>query len=129
MPRGRRKASKKKSVKEPSKKASKSKTILGIPETWEAALAYLLGWLTGLIFLLIEKENKYVKFHAMQSLATFITLTVASIVLGAIPVVGVLLSPIIGLISIVLWLWLMYKAFSGEKWKVPYIGDVVEKNL
>ena len=82
----------------------------------------------GLIFFLLEKENKYIRFHAMQSIVVFGALTVASIVLGFIPVVGWVLGTILGIGGFVLWILLMVKAYQGEKFKLPIAGDIAEKN-
>ena len=94
-------------------------------------LCYLAGWITGLIFILIEKENKFVRFHAMQSIVTFGALTVLWIVFGAlwfIPVVGALLSAIAWILGVILWIVLMVKAYQGERFKLPIAGDFAEKN-
>src|SRR3989338_4132014 len=96
-------------------------------ETLMAALAYLLGFITGIIFLLIEKDNKFVRFHAMQSTILFIALFIVNVIL-TITFIGLLLVPIVGLIGLVLWLVLMYMAFTGKKFKLPVIGDIAEKN-
>ncbi len=92
-------------------------------------LCYLAGWITGLIFFLIEKENRFVRFHAMQSIITFGGLTVLFTVLGFIPVIGWMLFPIVGLVQLVLWILLMVKAYQGERFKLPVIGDMAEKNI
>jgi len=94
-----------------------------------ALLSYLAGWVTGLIFFLIEKEDKYVRFHAMQSIITFGALTVLSIIAMAIPVIGLIISMLIYPVSLVLWILLMIKAYQGEKYKLPIIGDMAEKYL
>jgi uncharacterized membrane protein/ribosomal protein L40E len=94
-------------------------------------LCYLAGWITGLVFILIEKENKFVRFHAMQSIVTFGALTVLWIVFGIlwfIPVVGVLLSTIAWILGVILWIVLMVKAYQGERFKLPIAGDIAEKN-
>lgn len=91
-------------------------------------LCYLVGWITGLVFYLMEKENKFVRFHAMQSIVVFGAFTVASIVLGFIPVVGWILGTLLGVAAFVLWILLMIKAYQGEKWKLPVAGDIAEKN-
>jgi uncharacterized membrane protein/ribosomal protein L40E len=97
-------------------------------------LCYLVGWITGLIFILIEKENKFVRFHAMQSIVTFGAINVLSVVLwvlGWIPHVGILFSVlgwILGVITLVLWIVLMVKAYQGERFKLPIAGDIAEKN-
>ena len=93
------------------------------------ALTYVLGFVTGIVFLLIEKQNQYVRFHAMQSTITFGVMFVLSMVLGLIPVIGWLLTMLIGPVSLILWIVLMYKAYSGEKFKLPYVGEMAEKQL
>lgn len=109
------------------------KTSLGLDENIEGALCYVLGWVTGIIFLLIEKENKFVKFHALQSIIVFSTFTVLSIVLRIftfIPFIGIifmLLIKLIGMVSFVVWIICIVKAFQGEKFKIPFAGDIAEK--
>lgn len=98
-----------------------------------AALAYFLGPVTGIIFLLMEKKNAYIRFHAMQSTIVFGAILLLNIILGIIPVLGwvvaLVLSPLITLISFVLWIILMWKAYNGEKYKLPYFGELAEKQL
>jgi uncharacterized membrane protein len=108
------------------------KTSLGMDENIEAALSYFLGFLTGILFFLLEKESKFVKFHAMQSIAVFIALFVINMVLGiilTITIVGLFLFPLIYLIEVILWIFLMYKAYKGEKFKLPIVGDFAEKQV
>lgn len=107
--------------------AQKSKTSLGIDENIEALLSYVLGWVTGIVFLALERENKFVRFHAAQSLATFLPLFVAMIILSVIPFIGWILSILISILTLLLWLFLMFKAFQGEKYKLPVVGDFAEK--
>ncbi len=104
-------------------------TALGVDENVEGLLCYVLGFITGILFLILEKENKFVRFHAMQSTATFIILFVASIVFGLIPFINLVISPLIGLIALILWLLLMYKAYKGEKYKLPVVGDFAENQV
>jgi Predicted membrane protein len=101
----------------------------GLDENVAGLLCYVLGWLTGLVFLLVEKDSEFVKFHAMQSLVVFLGITVLSIALGFIPYIGWVISSIIGLIGLILWIVLMIKAYQGERWKVPVAGDFAEKNM
>ena len=96
-----------------------AKSSTGMEENVAALLSYLLGWVTGLIFFLIEKDSKFVKFHAMQSIITFGAL----VVLSFIPWVNI----IVGLLALILWIILMVKAYQGEKFKLPVIGDLAEK--
>ncbi len=93
---------------------------------FKGAIAYLLGCISGVVLYLVEKEDKYVRFHAVQSTILFGGLFILNIVL-MVTLVGILLMPIVGLIALALWVFLMYKAYNGEKYKLPYIGDMAEK--
>ena len=86
-------------------------------------LTYLVGWVTGLIFLLTEKNDKLIRFHAAQSVIVFGALNLAMLV----PVIGWALSPILSLLMVALWVLLMIKAYQGEKFKLPFAGDYAEK--
>lgn len=103
------------------------KTSTGIKPNVAALLSYVLGFITGIIFYLIEKENKFVRFHAMQSIVTFGSLSVLGFILPFIPIVGLLLSPILGILTIIIWIILMVKAYQGENLKLPIVGDIAEK--
>ncbi|MBA9088279.1 putative membrane protein [Fontibacillus solani] len=90
-------------------------------------LCYVLGFITGIIFLIIEKQSKFVKFHAMQSIIIFGTLTVLNIILTYIPVIGWIASFIISPLSFILWIVLMLMALQGKTFKLPIAGDIAEK--
>ena len=104
-------------------------TSIGTTQNVAGLLTYLLGWITGVVFLLIEKDNKFVRFQAMQSVVVFVTITIAWVVFGFIPVVGGILNLLLSLISLVLWLVLMYQAFQGNYLKLPKAGDYAETQL
>jgi len=104
------------------------KTSTGLNQNVAGLLCYLAGWITGLIFFLIEKENRFVRFHAMQSIITFGSLTVLSIIFGFMPLLWILM-PILGILQLILWVILMVKAYQGELFKLPMIGDIAEKNI
>lgn len=104
-----------------------NKTSLGLSENVEAALSYFLGWASGILFLIIERDNEFVKFHAMQSTLTFLGLTLLSIILFPLHFAGALLVSIIQIISIIVWIVCMVKAYKGEKFKLPIVGDLAEK--
>lgn len=105
------------------------------------ALAYLFGILTGILVFLMKKDDKFAKFHAMQSILLGVALFVVVVILGVIGVIGgfvpvigwvisilsFLLWAVIGLGTFILWLLLMWKAYQGEKWKLPIIGEQAEK--
>lgn len=88
-----------------------------------AALAYFGIWVTGIIFLLVEKEDDLIRFHAGQSVVVFGVLTL----IAMIPAIGWVLSPFIGLVGIVLWIVLMVKAYNGERFALPIAGELAEK--
>lgn len=123
-----------------------AKSSMNLEENVAGALCYVIVWITGIIFFFLEKENKTVRFHAMQSILTFLPLTILSAVVGwigapkftgwgpsgwgwdpGIPAL-VWLSWIIWVITIILWLILMFKAYQGEKFKLPIVGDIAEKH-
>ena len=108
---------------------SPHRTALGLDENFEALLAYALFFISGFIFLLVEKENLYVRFHALQSLVTFLGIWILLFVLSHLPFLGGFLEFILSLLTIVLWCFLMYKAYIGEAYKLPGIGDFVEHQI
>lgn len=104
-------------------------TALGIDENLEAVLAYALGWITGLVFLFVEKENDFVRFHAMQSLITFLGLFILTMVVNVIPILGAIISALAAPLGLILWILLMFKAYQGERFKLPVVGDLAEENM
>lgn len=115
------------------------KTSTGMQANIAALLSYALFWITGLVFFLIEKENKFVRFHAMQSIIVFGALTVLQIAVGIF--VGIftvihlyvllplfsLINYLVFLVGLILWILLMVKAYQGEMFKLPIAGDMAEK--
>ncbi|MFP4457470.1 MAG: DUF4870 domain-containing protein [Clostridia bacterium] len=100
--------------------------VLGLNQNIAGALSYFLGAITGVIFFLLSGENKYVKFHASQSIIVFIALYIIAVVSRWIPLVGGLLSIIVSIANLLLWVGLMYKAYNGEKFRLPIVGDLAE---
>ena len=94
-----------------------------------AALAYLGGALTGIVVLVMEKKDQFVRFHAMQSTVTFLLVLVANLLITNVPVVGRMAYYPFALAVTGLWIALMVKAFQGERYKLPYIGDFAERQL
>jgi len=101
----------------------------GLAPNVAGALCYLLGLVTGIVFLMIEKENQSVRFHAMQSIVLSAAVLVVSIILGFIPVFGWLLALPINLAVGVLWVVLMVKAYQGEEWEVPVLGKIAREQV
>lgn len=135
----------------PSQPGSSSSGIGGLDPKVAAALSYI--WIVGLIFFFIEKENRFVRFHAMQSIIFGIT---NSVIMGVLAVLAAILTvvfsvggavagggvgTIIGLLVWLIWLifWLVclalflglifaaFKAYQGQKFKLPFIGNMAEK--
>jgi uncharacterized membrane protein len=105
-------------------------TMSGIDANLAAALAYAVGWVTGLALYFFEQENRFVRFHALQSIFVFGGLSLAWMLALAVPFLGWFVAFfIIPPVSAVLWLLLMYKAYLGEQYKLPWIGEMVEQRI
>lgn len=105
------------------------KTSLGLDENIASLLCYLLVWVTGIIFYLIEKDNRTVRFHALQSVLTFLPLTIVYWFVSFLfwwNVIGYILGMLIGIIMFILWIVLMIKAYQGVRYKLPIVGDMAE---
>ena len=100
---------------------------MGVDRNIAGLLAYALGWISGLIVILVEKNNDFVRFHAMQSIVTFGALTVLNLVFGSLLGFFMFLIPFLNLLGVVLWILLMVKAYQGERYKLPVIGDLAEE--
>jgi uncharacterized membrane protein len=105
------------------------KSSTGLEPNVAAALAYLAWFVTGIVFLVLEKDSKFVKFHAMQSILLFLPLAVVQMVLWSIPFLGWLLGFFLWIASLVVWLVLMFKAYQGERFKLPVVGDIAEQQV
>jgi uncharacterized membrane protein len=102
-------------------------TSIGLEQNVAAGLCYVLSWLSGLVIFLIEKQNRFVRFHAMQSIIFFGGLTVIAIVAPWVPFIGGLLSVLVSLVGFVGWIVLMVNGFQGKYFKLPVIGDYAER--
>ncbi len=103
------------------------KTSLEMDENVEALLSYVLGFITGIIFLILEKKSNFVRFHAAQSLVVFLALSIGAWIFSFIPFIGIALVIIIEIISFVLWILLMYEAYEGKMFEVPVAADIAKK--
>jgi len=125
----------------PVKTEEKSpETSTGLAPNIAGLLCYIGLWISGIVFLVIEKRSKSVRFHAWQSIMTFGILSVAQIVIsrivvaigaatfsfGLIAVAGIL-STIILVLMTILWIILMIQAWNGKMWKLPWVGNWAEK--
>jgi uncharacterized membrane protein len=101
----------------------KEQSSTGLDENVAGFLCYLLGFITGIVFLVVEKKSSFVKFHAKQSTITFLGLFVIYLLIWWIPVIGTLTW----ILSLVLWLILMIKALQGKRYSLPIVGKMAEK--
>ena len=115
--------------------------MTGLTSNLAGALAYLFGFITGIIFLVIEPYNKdpFVRFHAFQSIFLSVVYIVFSMVWGVL--FGMLFTGSLGflftliafalrlveLAFVLLWLFLMYKAYQNERYSLPVIGPLAAK--
>lgn len=103
------------------------KTGMGLEQNVAGLLCYVLGWVSGLVFFLLEKENIFVRFHAMQSIIVFGALTIIGFILGAIPLLGWIIGWLVSILAAILWIVLMVKAYQNVWFKLPVAGDMAEK--
>jgi uncharacterized membrane protein len=126
--------------KEQSMSTTSTGSTTGMADNLAGALAYGLGPLSAIFFLVVEKESRFVRFHAMQSLLVGVLLIIVNAVLNflnavlvRIPLIGWLfalgLALVVGLASLVLWLALMYAAYRGQEWELPVVGKEARKLL
>ena len=104
-----------------------AETETGIKENVAGLLCYILGWVTGIVFLIIEPKNKFVRFHAIQSIIVFGAYFIVIMIFTWIPIIGLIIAIILWILWFIFWILLMYKAYQGEKYKVPIAGDMAEK--
>ncbi len=113
----------------------------GLSPNVAAGLSYLFLLIGGIVFILIEKEDRYVRFHAMQSIllgAAWIVLQIALNVIEAIfaatnvlgflvVIIGLLVSLVLGLGFFILWIILVIRAFQGQGIRLPYLAPLADQ--
>jgi uncharacterized membrane protein len=124
----------------PGDSAASGPTSTGLPANVAGALAYVLGPITGILFYVLEKDNRFIRFHAAQSIAVSLVLIILGFVLGMlssvlafIPIIGwilaIVLSFALSIGSFVLWLFLMWQAYKGLEWEAPFAGVFARRML
>jgi len=119
--------------------ATPAETSIGLQPNIAGLLCYVAGWITGIIFLVIEKKSQFVKFHAWQSIMTFGILTGVQIIISILSAIALstfsfglwqfahVVLIIVWLLIVGLWIALIVLAYSGKMWKLPVIGNWAEK--
>jgi len=102
-------------------------TSTGLDPNIAALLCYAGWWVSGIVFLIIEENDRFIRFHAFQSIIVFGAATIALLVFGWMPVIGEWLRWVIALIAIAVWVALMAKAYQGAKYKLWGAGDLAER--
>ncbi len=104
-----------------------AKSGTGLKKETSAALATLLGptLVVPVLFILLEKDE-FVRFWAFQSIVVYLALFILNWVL-VFTVFLIVLTPLVFVLGLVLWLLMTYKAWQGDSWKVPFIGDLAVK--
>ncbi|HEY94172.1 MAG TPA: hypothetical protein G4O15_04480 [Dehalococcoidia bacterium] len=102
-------------------------TSTGLDEKIAGMLSYIFGWISGIVFLILEPNNKYVRFHAFQSIIVFGALTAVGVILGWIPVLGLIVRILLSVLAFILWIILLVKSSQGQKYKVMWAGPLAEK--
>jgi uncharacterized membrane protein len=130
----------------PPVQTAPAKSSTGLDENIAALLSYVFGWVSGLIFFLIEKDSRLVRFHAMQSLLfnvlVGVLFTVLWVVLffvfmiarqvsdalsGLLAIVSTLIWAVLGIAVLIGWIMCLVKAFQNQYFKLPIIGNFAEK--
>ena len=119
------------------------KSSTGLDANIAAALSYVFGLVSGVIVFAIENQSRFVKYHAMQSMLVSVAVMVVYIAYSVlweifirIPVLG-LVAGIVGFLGwavlmlafLALWVYCLVKAFNGERFKLPYLGDIAERQI
>ena len=115
-------------------KASHKAATIGLQSNIAGLLCYLFGWISGIVLLFLEKEDKSVRFHASQSIVTFGILTVPILVLNLLPPIDGILYWVslisywvIVTLSLMLWIFLMDKAYQGQTYRLFVAGDIAQR--
>ncbi|RCW75004.1 DUF4870 domain-containing protein [Saliterribacillus persicus] len=105
------------------------KTSSGMTENLAGALTYVLGFITGIIFLFIEKDNKFIRYHAFQSIIFWGGFVIVNFILGLIPFLGWILNGLMVPIGLAIWIYCMYQAYQGKEFEIPYVGKIAREQI
>ncbi|MCG3087477.1 DUF4870 domain-containing protein [Sporosarcina cyprini] len=103
------------------------KTTIGLTPNVGGMLSYI--FIIGIVFLFIEKESRFIRYHAFQSLFLAVAVFLINIVLGFLPIIGLIFSFLISLLAFAIMIFMMYQAYNGNYYKLPIIGEMAEKQV
>lgn len=105
------------------------KSSTGLYENVAGFLCYLFAFVGGVVFIAVERRSRFVLFHALQSVMLFAGLMVAHALSGFLPIIGVVVSLLLTILGLALWVILMAASLQGKWLKLPWIGELAEKQL
>lgn len=112
---------------QPIHETQKDESSIDLKPNVAGLLAYLGVWVTGIIFLVLEQKNRFVRFHAAQSIVTFGSLFFIQYIMSHIPLIGWVFNVMLGVLTFVLWIVLMVRAYNGEWYRLPVAGELTER--
>ncbi|SDO44894.1 DUF4870 domain-containing protein [Alkalicoccus daliensis] len=101
----------------------------GLNQNTAATLSYVLGFITGLIFLFLEKDNKFIRYHAMQSIVISLAFLLINTILSFIPIIGWILAPLFAPVALIIWILCMVKAYQGHWYEFPVAGKFAREQV
>ncbi len=112
----------------PAPAAAATTTAGGLTDNIAGMLAYVT-FIPAIIFLVLEpyNKNRFIRFHSFQCIFICIALIAIHIVLAFVPIIGWIVSVLVSLGAFILWIVLLIKAYQGQMFKVPFVGDMAEK--
>lgn len=108
---------------------SPMKSSSGLDENIAGMLCYLFTFVGGIIFLAVEKRSRFVLFHALQSVIVFGLIMVGHVLSTFLPLFGPLVASMLSLLGIIVWLVMVLTSLQGKWFKLPWVGDVAEKQM
>lgn len=105
------------------------KSSTGLDHNLAGLLAYAFGFVSGILLFVLEKDSKFVKYHALQSIFIWLGLFVVSMVVGFIPLIGWLISLLIAPVGFIIWIYCMVKAYQGSWFKFPVAGNIAMQQV
>jgi uncharacterized membrane protein len=111
---------------QPPQQQPQTPQTTGLQENIAGMLCYAGWWVTGVLFLVLEPNNKNIKFHAWQSILSFGAFFIAALILTIIPYIW-FIGVILWIAGVILWIYLMYSTYQGRKIILPVVGPIAQR--